>query len=117
MRLSSERDLGVELLQSVDGIVVSWTILSLHLMPSLLPALTSSVTIAVVTFAVWSIALVWRGLERVLVGLHDIKLWTPLAVDLVGITVVVAPATARWIAVPVLGRHQNEIEGSIATTA
>lgn len=105
----------MELLESVDGVLVTWSILVPHLVPSLLPAIAASITIRVVAIAVRSITFMRCRLERVGIGLHDVKLRTPLTIDLVGITVITAAVASRWIAVLILGWHQDEIEGSVAT--
>ena len=117
MRLGGEGDLRVELLQGVDGVLVAWAILARHLVPRFLVALAASITVAVVSFAVWSIASVWRGLESIGVGLHDVELWAPLAVDVVCVTVVAAVVAAGGVAVLILGWHADKVEGSIAAAA
>jgi hypothetical protein len=59
---------------------------------TLLLEISSGLATSVTAVVVWTIsrASVWSSSPGVLVGLHDIELWTPLSCDIVGVTVIVA---------------------------
>ena len=52
-------------------------------------------------------------MPSILIGLHDVHLWTVLSSDVVGITVVVAVSVV-WLAILTDGRERNRVEGSNA---
>ena len=112
-----EGDLDMELIQSVDFVLIARAILTIKLLLGNLEAAASSVAVAVMTLIGWSITLVWGGVPGPCVGLHDVELWAPLSIDHVGIAVVVTAVASTWIAIPVFSWHTNEIKSSITTAA
>lgn len=67
-------------------------------------ALATSVTVAVYAICIWCIATVTCGTESPLVGLHGVELGTPVASNLVCITVF------EWVALVVDRRHEHVVK-------
>lgn len=107
----------MELFECVDLVIIAWTVDAVELLVSNLEAVASAVAVVVVALAAWSIAFVRRGVPRVLVRLHDVELWAPLAVDLVGVAVEVAALAAAWVASLVLAWHGDEVESGVAAAS
>ena len=55
------------------------------------------------------------GLPRVLVGFHDVELWTVVTAYLVGVAVVV-PVGIPQITVLILAWHAHQVQGSNTST-
>lgn len=91
MSILREGNLDMEIIMRIDWILMARSILSCHLTESFLVALAASVTVAIVTMAIWIITLMWRCHESVRVGLHNIELGAPLTIYVVCITIIVAP--------------------------
>ena len=109
--LLNKVNLNMEPVVGVDLVLVTWSkSVPVHIL-GVVVALSTLVTPVVMSLVSWGIAGVWSGLERVLVGLHDVELWAEGAANLVGITVVVTSWTWDVASIPVLGWHSDEVEG------
>lgn len=108
-----ELSLHVERLQGVDLVLVTRTVAIRVDTPDVLAASTS-VAVPVMTFVIWCVTGVWGHVPSVLVGLHDIHLWTPLTTTFVGVTVVVATIAWRRISVHVYTWHAHQVKSGVA---
>jgi len=75
----------------IDSILSAWTIrVPANGMKGLSTA--TSITVVVVTVAIWFITCVWSHSHGVFVSFHNVHLWAPLSTDIVSIAVVIT----RW---------------------
>jgi hypothetical protein len=112
-----EGNLDMELLLGVDLELGAWAVIVvLQLIDVVLTAFSSSVAIVVEAFAVWGIARVSSCLPSPLVGLLEVELGTEVAVNFVGVTVVVT-ISFPGVAILVLSWHANHVDGSDTAAA
>ena len=115
--ISVEVDLGVEGKLGVDGVVVTGAVAGpFELVGDVLSALATLIAVVVVTLVVGRVTLVRGGGPGPLVGLHEVELGAPVAVNLVGVTVTPAVGVHPEGAIVVLAWHADEVEGGDAAT-
>mmetsp|Transcript_405 Transcript_405/g.1356 ORF Transcript_405/g.1356 Transcript_405/m.1356 type:complete len:421 (-) Transcript_405:144-1406(-) len=87
-----------------------------------LGVLSATATVAArVVPVLWRVAAVRRGLQRMVVGLHEVDLRAPLATHLVGVAIVgrlvIAVRAAAEFAAPTLRRRRDQVHGQVARTS
>jgi len=108
-----ELDLGVEGLQGVDGVAISGAVGRIfESRRSVLLALAALVAGVVEALVGGVVALVGSGGPGPLVGLHDVKLRAPVAVDLVSVAVAPFVCVHPKGAIFVLAWHGDQVESS-----
>ena len=113
----SEIDLGVEWLVCVDSVLIARTIaVQSELVVDVLRALAALVAALVETLVAGGITLVRGRGPGPLVGLHEIELGAPVAINLVGVTVAPAVSIHPEITITILAWHGDQVESSDAAT-
>ena len=109
-----ELNLGVELKVCVDLVLGTWAVgVPVELVDDV-ETETALVAVPVLALSSWVVTLVSSGGPRPLVGLHEVELWAPVAINLVGIAVAVSVGVHPEVAVLVLAGHPDEVPGSDA---
>ena len=109
-----ELDLGMELKVCVDLVLGAWAVgVPVELIDDV-ETETTLVAVPVLAFSSWVVAFVSSGSPRPLVGLHEVELWAPVAIDLVGVAVAPAIGAPPVVAILVLAWHRDSVEGSDA---
>ena len=107
----------MERLFSIYSVLSSWTISLWISFMSILPDITISITVTIVTIIIWLVAFVRCWLPGIFISFHHVKFWAPNSVNLISITVIVLIFTWIWISILILSRHFNKIQSSGAAAA